>query len=67
MQDDDNKREYLLRYSVKFTIAVFIAIVILGLLAVLFGNSTVVTWIFVLTWLVLMFFIFRGIYLMWFK
>jgi hypothetical protein len=68
MKDDNTKSENsLLSYSVKLTLAVGVAIVVLSLLGVLFGNSIVVTWIFSLTWLILLFFTLRGFYLKWFK
>ncbi len=67
MQDDENKRNYLMSYSVKLTLWGAAAIVFLGVSIALFDNNIFITWIFAIIWMVLMFFILRGIYLMWFK
>lgn len=67
MKDDNDKETSPIRYSVKLTIAVFIALGTLGLLAALFGDTINMGWIFVPVWTAFLFFILRGIYLMWFK
>ena len=67
MQNDDDKRTFLLKYSIKVALGIGVAILILSLLAFSLGDKIDMRWIFLPVWVIALFFVLRGIYLKWFK
>lgn len=65
--NEEDKGNYFLRYSVKMTLAAVFAIAALSLFAYLLDGGKVFSWIFVFVWVSLFIFYLRYLYLRWFK
>jgi predicted lysophospholipase L1 biosynthesis ABC-type transport system permease subunit len=64
---NNEKNGSMLGYSVKLTVSACFALIVLIALIAVFGNNNLIGWVFLGVWVILAFFILRGIYLKWFR
>lgn len=66
-KSEEEKNEYLFKYVISLTIAVFCVIAGLALLGYTFGDSRFFFWIFIVFWVALVILFIRYLYFRWFR